>query len=249
MGSGSIQVQGLSVRYSDGTAALNNVSFTLNAGESLALVGANGAGKTSLLLALVGLAPLESGVIRVDGLVLQAKTRALIRGRIGLVFQNPDDQLFMPTLYDDLAFGLRNKGLAAQQIDEQVRKTLSELQIPHLASRTPLKLSGGEKRLAALATVLVMNPSVMLLDEPTAFLDHSARRTLIWRLRALKQSKIITTHDLSFAAEVCERVLALKGGVIIEQGQTMDLLYKKSVMEACLLEALRPCDSQADSLG
>jgi cobalt/nickel transport system ATP-binding protein len=220
-----LELQNLCVRYPDGTKALNGIDLSINAGESIALIGANGAGKTSLLLALVGILPLEAGSICLDDLtinpavqnqkLLYKETVLELRRRIGLVFQNPDDQLFMPTIYADVIFGLRNNGLSEEAAAACANETLARLNIAHLAARSPLKLSGGEKRQAALATVLAMHPAVMLFDEPTAFLDPQARRTLIDTLNTLPHTKIIATHNLSFAEETCTRTVILEAGALV----------------------------------
>jgi cobalt/nickel transport system ATP-binding protein len=210
-----LKLQNVTVIYPDKTKAIDNVSFTLNAGENIALIGENGAGKTSLLLAIAGV--LEP----VEGIIEAPK-------QIGLVFQNPDDQLFMPLIYDDVAFGCRNFGLPEEQVKARVEETLSRLNISHLKNRSSLKLSCGEKRMAAIATVLSMNPSVLMFDEPTAYLDPKAKRALAETLKKLQHEKIIATHDMAFAAEVCNRVIVLKEGHIVKEGGK-DLLYDEEI--------------------
>lgn len=237
-----LTIQDLSVVYPDKTVGVDRLSLTLKDGESVALIGANGAGKTSLIMAMAGVLP-SSGRLAVDGLLLEKSTADQIRARIGVVFQNPDDQLFMPTVYEDIAFGLRNAGLAEQDIKERAGRCLELLQIGHLRDRSALKLSGGEKRMAALATVLVMEPSVMLFDEPTAFLDPKARRNLIHTLSGLSHTKLIATHDLSFAAQVCERSVLLKEGRVFADGRSKDLLYDIDLMEQCGVEAIGAYES------
>jgi cobalt/nickel transport system ATP-binding protein len=214
-------------------------------GETAALLGANGAGKTSLFLALVGIIPLTKGSVKVDtaemlpeaetpgGKRQAAAMREEIRRRVGLVFQNPEDHLFMPQVYDDLAFGPRNMGLDEVEVRRRVDAALDALGIADLRFRSPLRLSGGEKRLAALGTVLTMAPSVMLLDEPTAFLDPRSRRVLAALLRGLPHTKIIATHDIPFAAELCSRVIILKDGRVRAQGRTAELLNDEGLMEEC----------------
>ena len=213
-----LDISGLAVEYPDGTRAINKFSLRLAGGESLALIGANGAGKTTLMLAITGILPIAEGSILVDGIELGKKTIAEIRRRVGLVFQNPDDQLFTASIYDDVAFGLRNLGLIRQEVDERVKQTLQELEISHLCEKPALKLSGGEKRLAAIASVLSMRPSLLLFDEPTAFLDLQARRTLIALLQRLPQAKIIASHDLAFLEDVCTRTLLMKDGTVAAEG-------------------------------
>ncbi len=230
-----LEVNGLSVVYPDGTKAVDALSFSARDGESIALVGANGAGKTSLLLSLVGIIP-SGGEILLDGMRLEKKTQAQFRRRIGMVFQNPDDQLFMPSIYEDVLFGPRNFGFA--DAEARAERILDALDIAHLKHKSPLKLSGGEKRVAALAAVLVSEPSVILFDEPTAFLDPRARRNLIRLLGAVSGTKLIATHDLSFAAEVCTRAILLKGGRLFADGAPCGLLNDEDLMHSSGLEAI-----------
>ena len=233
-----MEIENLKLVYPDGTRAIENLSLTLEEGESVALVGANGAGKTSLLLSLVGVLPAAEGSIRVDDITLSKKTVDEIRSRVGLVFQNPDDQLFMPVIREDVAFGPRNFGKSPGETKEIVEKTLEKLGISHLADKSPTKMSGGEKRMAAIATVLAMEPRVMLFDEPTAFLDPKARRHLIGILKSLPHTKLIATHDLPFACEVCSRVVVLSGGAIAADGDPRALLYDEGLMDRCGIEAI-----------
>jgi cobalt/nickel transport system ATP-binding protein len=217
-----LNVNDVSVKYPDGTEVLRGVSFTLGRGENIALIGANGAGKTSLLLSLSGILGISGGRIDAGGAVLEKDTLGDYRRHIGLVFQNPDDQLFMPSIFEDVAFGPRNLGLAEADISRVVAETLEKLNIAHLSERSPLKLSGGEKRLCALATTLAMKPEFLLLDEPTAFLDPKARHILVELLKILPQGKLIATHDLLFAQQTCTRILLLKGGQIADRGVPND---------------------------
>jgi len=227
-----LKLDNVTVIYPDKTKAIDHLSFTLGESESIALIGENGAGKTSLLLAIVGVLEPVSGTIEIDGIQLHKKTVNEIRKKIGLVFQNPDDQLFMPLIYDDIAFGCRNFGLTEDEIQKSVDETLVRLNISHLRSRSSLKLSGGEKRMAAIATVLAMNPSVLLFDEPTAFLDPKAKRVLTDTLNKLQHSKIIATHDMIFASGVCDRVIVLKNGQIMADG-ALSLLKDNEFLRDC----------------
>ncbi|MCI2057133.1 MAG: energy-coupling factor ABC transporter ATP-binding protein [Oscillibacter sp.] len=207
-------VEHLSVKYNPAEEhyALRDVSLSVQDGERVALLGANGAGKSTLLLALVGILPPAEGTIQVDGLTLDKAHLPEIRQKIGFVFQNPDDQLFMPTVFQDIAFGPRNYGVPEAEITQRTNEILEILGISALKDRMVHKLSGGEKRLAALAGVLVMQPTLLLLDEPTSFLDFQAAKRLSDCLRALKQSCLITTHDLPFAKSLCDRFLFLDHG-------------------------------------
>jgi cobalt/nickel transport system ATP-binding protein len=217
------------------------MSFEAAPGERIALVGANGAGKTSLLLVLAGVLPLLSGEFTLDGITLCAgpgekarPSRTLIedlRRRAALVFQNPEDQLFMPSIYEDLAFGPRNMGMEEDEVRRRVEEVLEKLGISRLRGRSPLKLSGGEKRIAAIASVLTMNPSVMLFDEPTVFLDPRARQPLIRVMADLPPTKLVATHDLGFAEQTSDRVLLLREGRILAQGRTMDILKNDGLLD------------------
>jgi cobalt/nickel transport system ATP-binding protein len=232
-----IKLQNVTVIYPDKTKAIDNVSFNLNDGESIALIGENGAGKTSLLLAIVGILETANGIIEAGGVQLTKKTVNEVRKQIGLVFQNPDDQLFMPLIYDDIAFGCRNFGLPEDETQKRVEETLEHLNINRLRGRSSLKLSAGEKRISAIAAVLAMNPAVLLFDEPTAFLDPKAKRALAETLNNLPQPKIVATHDMGFAAKTCSRVIALKDGQIMADGSAA-LLHDKELMSNCGLEAI-----------
>jgi cobalt/nickel transport system ATP-binding protein len=206
-------------------------------------VGANGAGKTSLLLTMVGILPLASGSLVIGGVEFGAGVqdkRKLkdLRSRVSLVFQDPEDQLFMPSIYEDLAFGPRNMGLAETEVRRRVDEVLARLGISFLRDRSPLRMSGGEKRLAAIAAVLTMNPDILLFDEPTAFLDPRARRNLIGVLRSLPHTELIATHDLSFAAALCPQVILLRNGAVFAQGPTEELLRNTEMMDQCCLEVL-----------
>ena len=217
---------------------LRQVSFQLSPGESAALIGANGAGKTTLLLSLVGLLNAR-GEIRVDGLTLCDKNLPQIRQRVGVVFQNPDDQLFLPTVYQNVAFGLENMGLSGAEVQDRTDKTLERLGILPLRDRQAQRLSGGEKRMAALATVLAMEPKILLLDEPTAFLDPKARRRLIQVMATLDQTMLVVTHDLTFALETCKRSIVLTDGAVFADGPSRELLFDETLMENGGVEAIR----------
>ena len=212
--SAPLSVKNLTVRYSDGTTALRDISIEIKAGERVALVGSNGAGKTSLLLSVVGVLKPEAGTIMVGDVPVDKEHILTIRRKVGLVFQNPDDQLFMPRIYDDVAFGPRNFGHTEAEIREKVEATLETLGAAHLINRSSLKLSGGEKRICAIATVLVMRPRIMLFDEPTAFLDTKAKTRFMEILETLDQTRIIATHDPALAAEAADRTIVLENGEI-----------------------------------
>jgi cobalt/nickel transport system ATP-binding protein len=213
----ALRASHLTVKY-DATVnipALCDVSFAIAEGERVAILGANGAGKTTLLLASVGVLPVAGGELELCGLPVTKATLPEVRRKAGMVFQNPDDQLFMPTVGEDITFGPRNYRVAEADIKARTGRVLAGLNIAHLAQRMTGTLSGGEKRLAALAGVLVMEPSVLLLDEPTSFLDPRARRNLTAILSELPQTLVIATHDLHLAEDLCDRVIVFKNGEMV----------------------------------
>lgn len=232
-----LTINNVSVEYPDGTKAINNLSLNVKSGEKLALIGANGAGKSTLMLAIEGILD-STGEIKIDDLVVDSKNIVKVRQQVGMLFQNPDDQLFMATIYDDIAFGPRNAGLDEESVKYRVEDRLKLLNIEHLKDKTALKLSGGEKRMAALATVLAMKPSVMLLDEPTAFLDPKARRNLINVLNSLPHTMLIATHDLTFAKEVCREAVVIKDGNFFAKGNCDEILYNQELMDEGGIEAI-----------
>ena len=232
-----VTIQDWTVTYPDGTVAVDHLNLDIRSGEHLALIGANGAGKSSLILSLVGVLG-GSGKVVVDDVALGTQTLNEIRKKVGVVFQNPDDQLFLPTIYEDIAFGPRNLGLDEESVRHRVEDRLELLHITHLKDKSALKLSGGEKRMAAIATVLAMKPDVMLLDEPTAFLDPKSRRNLIEILQRLPHTMLIATHDLAFAAEVCSRSVLLRQGCVVADGSSKELLYDEEKMEQADVEAI-----------
>ena len=232
-----LTINNVTVEYPDGTKAINNLSLNIKSGEKLALIGANGACKSTLMLAIEGILD-STGEIKIDDLVVDSKNIVKVRQQVGMLFQNPDDQLFMATIYDDIAFGPRNAGLDEESVKYRVEDSLKLLNIEHLKDKTALKLSGGEKRMAALATVLAMKPSVMLLDEPTAFLDPKARRNLINVLNSLPHTMLIATHDLTFAKEVCREAVVIKDGNFFAKGNCDEILYNQELMDEGGIEAI-----------
>jgi cobalt/nickel transport system ATP-binding protein len=214
---------------------LEDVSFEARAGERIALLGANGAGKSTLLLSLLGVLPLHAGSVEICGIKLAKSTNAEARSRAGLVFQNPDDQLFMSTVWEDVLFGPLNyhRDKSRTELEADAARTLHSLGIGHLKDRMSHKLSGGEKRLAALAAVLVMEPQILLLDEPTAFLDPRGRRILTQTLAALPQTMLIATHDIAFAESLAARALLLHSGLIRADGPLTPLLRNEELLAEC----------------
>jgi cobalt/nickel transport system ATP-binding protein len=228
-----LRVQHLTHRYADGRLALDDVSFTLSAGDCVALVGPNGAGKTTLFLRLCGVLAGKLGEANVCGLdPADPALRRKLPETIGIVFQNPDDQLFSPTVLDDVAFGPLNQGMPPADAKARALEALAAVGLPpESGERVPFQLSGGDKRRAALAGVLAMRPEVLLLDEPSAFLDPRGRRDLIGLIRTLPGTKLIATHDLDLVLDVCPRVLVLDAGRLVADGPAAELLAHPEIIE------------------
>ena len=245
-----VEVTDLEFTYPDGTPALSGVSFRITHGESVALVGPNGAGKSTLLLHLNGVLTPQKGRVRIGDIPLTRETLPEIRKTVGMVFQDPDDQLFMPTVYEDVAFGPLNLGLPADEVDRRVREALERVGAWELRDRPPHRLSGGEKRAVAIATVLAMGPDILVMDEPSSNLDPRARRRLMELLASFEHTKIIATHDLDMALELCERTIVLHRGRITRDGPTLDVFTDDPLLERSGLErplGLRPCPACGSS--
>lgn len=231
-----IEVKNLKHTYADGTAALRDVSFRITHGESVAIIGANGAGKSTLLMHLNGYLAPTSGEIRIGDFPLTKSTLPEIRRTVGMVFQDPDDQLFMPTVHDDVAFGPFNLGLPGEEVEQRVNEALEQVGAAHLADKPPYHLSGGEKKRVAIATVLSMTPDILVMDEPTSGLDPYARRRLISLLRDFRHTKIFTSHDLDMVMDLCERSIVLHEGKVRADGPTMEIFRDEILLAECRLE-------------
>jgi cobalt/nickel transport system ATP-binding protein len=231
-----VEVTNLRHVYPDGTEALRTVSFRITHGESVAIIGANGAGKSTLLLHLNGhLIPTE-GSIRIGDYPLTRTTLPEIRRTVGMVFQNPDDQLFMPTVYDDVAFGPLNLGFPRDEVEQRVHAALEQVGAAHVRNKAPYHLSGGEKKRVAIATVLSMSPDILVMDEPTSGLDPCARRQLMQLLMEFHHTKIFTSHDLDMVLDVCERTIVLHEGEIMADGPTREIFANEQLLRECRLE-------------
>lgn len=232
-----LDVRGLCFAYPQSPAALDGVTFTVTEGERIALVGPNGAGKTSLFLCLCGVLVPQSGSALVAGLnVRDPIQRKRLPGQVGIVFQNPDDQLFSTTVLDDVAFGPLNQGLPADEVRKRAEEALGRVGLAGVEERVPWHLSGGEKRRVALAGVLAMRPRVLLLDEPSMFLDPRGRRGLIELLNAVGGTQVIASHDLELVLRTCSRVLLLDAGKLVADGPARTILADTKLMEAHGLE-------------
>ena len=233
-----IELCNLVLERPGGIRAIDGVSCEFDTAHhsAVAILGANGAGKSTLLESIPGLIPIRSGAIRVDGMNVERRNLTAIRSKVGMIFQNSDDQLFNHTVGEDVAFGPRNLNLPPEEVAARVNEALARLGIVHLADRDVTHLSGGEKRRAALAGVLAMKPEAILLDEPTALLDPRACRELAACLKTLPALKLIATHDLSFAERLCPDCLILQQGKIVARGKTGDLFKQHDLLRECGLE-------------
>jgi cobalt/nickel transport system ATP-binding protein len=219
----AVHAEDLRYSYPNGHAALDGIELHIEHGERVAVLGPNGAGKTTLMLHLNGLMS-GSGDLEVAGIEVGPKTLAKLRRRVGLVFQDPDDQLFMPTVEEDVAFGPLNMRLGQNEVRSRVNEGLAAVRMEHAAARAPYQLSMGERRRVAIATVLAMRPSLLVLDEPSANLDPRARRELLEVLEGIDRTMLVTTHDLPLAAELCERAVILARGRVVADGDCREIL-------------------------
>ena len=241
----ALELRGLTHRYPDGTAAVTDVSLAIGPGERVALLGPNGAGKSTLILHLNGVLRSTDGEVLVGGTALTDDTVREIRAKVGLVFQDPDDQLFMTTVYDDVAFGPLNMGLAQAEVDRRVHDALHAVGLADVASRASQHLSFGQRKRVALATVLSMTPEVLVLDEPTSNLDPRARRQMAQLLGGLDTTLLVATHDMDLAAELCDRAVVMDGGRIAADGPAGELLADEPLLQAHGLEL--PHSSRRDA--
>jgi cobalt transport protein ATP-binding subunit len=231
----AVELADVRYRYPTGPEALRGVTLAVQPGERVGLVGPNGAGKSTLLLALAGFVPAE-GLIRVAGHRLARGTARDVRRHLGLVFQDPDDQLFMPRVADDIAFGPVTMGLPLEEVEVRVHEALHAVDLEGYEQRAPYHLSVGEKRRAALATVLAMRPQILALDEPSANLDPRGRRRLIGLLKCLESTLLVVGHDLDLILEVCERTVVIDAGRVVAEGPSRDILSDRALLESHGLE-------------
>lgn len=227
-------------RYPNGYEALCGVSFCITHGEKVALVGANGAGKSTLLLHTNGLLIPSQGEVVMGGIKLTRRTLPLVRQSVGLVFQDSDNQLFMPTVEEDVAFGPSNMRLEPEEIRRRVTEALDAVGALHLRGASPFRLSGGQKKRVAIATVLSMEPSVLVMDEPTSNPDPRARRQIIDLIRRFGHTTLIATHDMEMVLDLCDRTIVMKQGRIVADGSTRHVFGDLALLEECGLE--QPCE-------
>ena len=230
-----IEFKNVSFSYEKNAPVLRDVSFRVETGETVGLIGANGAGKSTVMKLLLGLLEGE-GDILVDGVKVEKSALGQIRKKLGFVLQNSDNQMFMPTVYEDMIFGPLNYMLSREEAKQKADAALEQLGIADLKHRHNHKLSGGEKRMAAIATILAMEPDAILMDEPTAALDPYNRRVVINTINTLPQTKLITSHDLDMILDTCTRVILLSGGEIVADGPVREILTDKALLEAHRME-------------
>ena len=239
MSTPSLQIQELAFAYPDGNQALFGVNLSINKGERVALLGPNGAGKTTLVMHMNGIHPTAHGSVHIAGQLVDSKNKEVIkqiRSKVGIVFQDPDDQLFMPTVGEDIAFGPYNMGKRGAELDSIVDQSLELVGMSEFKNRPPHHLSFGQRRRVAVATVLAMKPEILVLDEPSSNLDPASRRELADILRALDITMVMVTHDLPYAFELCERSLILNSGVIVADDSTRAILTNEALLRENRLE-------------
>lgn len=230
-----IEFENVSFAYEQGAPVIDNLSFTIGDGESVGLIGANGAGKSTIMKLLLGLVSGE-GRIAVDGIEVNRDNLGKIRQKLGFVLQNSDNQMFMPTVFEDMMFAPLNYMVSRKDAEKRVDEVLERLDLQYLKHKYNHKISGGEKRMAAIATVLAMEPEAVLMDEPTSALDPYNRRVVINTIRGLKQTKIITSHDLDMIMDTCDRVILISKGRIVADGSAEKILRDKALLEANRME-------------
>lgn len=231
-----LKISNLIVEYEKNLPVLKGISLNVKKGESIGVLGANGTGKTTLFNAILGLVEKKDGEIVIDGLELSKKNLLDIRRMVGLVFQNPDDQLFMPTVLDDVSFAPKNCKVSNEEAEKKAVDLLEKLNLKYLVDKSPIKLSGGEKRIVAIAGILITNPKLILLDEPTAFLDYPAKKKMTEIINNVESAKLIATHDIKFVVNTCERVIILKDGEIKENIKKDDLIKNSDILEKYEIE-------------
>lgn len=230
-----IEFRDVSFSYDTETPVVQDINLVIRKGETVGLIGANGAGKSTIMKLMLGLLS-GSGQILVDGLQMNKQNLSQIRQKIGFVLQDSDNQMFMPTVYEDMIFGPRNYGLSKEEAEARVDRVLEHLGLQDLKYRYNHKISGGEKRMAAIATILAMEPEVILMDEPSTALDPVNRRTVIHTIQSLSQTKLIASHDLDMILDTCERVILLSHGTIVADGDCETILRDKELLEANRME-------------
>lgn len=237
----SVKINDLYYKYPDNYNALNGIDLTLYEGETLGIVGSNGSGKTTLLYHLTGILLPSKGSIEINGLKVNNKNLPEVRKNIGFTFQNPENQLFTMSVYDDVAFGPKNYKFSKLMVNEMVMEALRKVGIENLKDKAPYRLSGGQQNLVAISTAISMNPYILIMDEPTSALDPKSRRRIINLLNNFEYTKIIATHDLDLVLDTCDRTVILNNGRIVADGPTRDILLDENLMEKYDLELPLSC--------
>ena len=230
-----LEFRNVSFSYEPGTPVIDDLSFHIRKGETVGLIGANGAGKSTIMKLMLGLLPAQ-GEILVEGMPVTKQNLSVIRQKIGFVLQDSDNQMFMPTVYEDMIFGPRNYGLTREEADARVDRVLRELGLENLKHRHNHKISGGEKRMAAIATILAMEPEMIVMDEPSTALDPVNRRRVISTINSRKETKLIASHDLDMILDTCQRVILLNHGRIVADGEAETVLRDRALLEANRME-------------
>ena len=230
-----IEFEHVSFEYEKGKAVIDDMSFSIDKGESVGLIGANGAGKSTIMKLLLGLAT-GSGRISIDGTDVNSENLSKIRKKMGFVLQNSDNQMFMPTVYEDMMFAPLNYMVSREDAEKRVDAVLKSLDLEELKYKYNHKISGGEKRMAAIATILAMEPEIILMDEPTSALDPYNRRIVINTIKGLEQTKIITSHDLDMILDTCERVILISKGQVVADGPANEILSDEALLEKHRME-------------
>ena len=230
-----LEFRNVSFSYEPGIPVIDNLSFHIRKGETVGLIGANGAGKSTIMKLMLGLLPAQ-GEILVEGMPVTKQNLSVIRQKIGFVLQDSDNQMFMPTVYEDMIFGPRNYGLSREEADARVDRVLKELGLESLKHRHNHKISGGEKRMAAIATILAMEPEMIVMDEPSTALDPVNRRRVISTINSRKETKLIASHDLDMILDTCQRVILLNHGRIVADGEAETILRDQALLEANRME-------------
>jgi cobalt/nickel transport system ATP-binding protein len=231
----AVEIENLSYSYPDGTAALHDITLEIRPGQRVALIGPNGAGKSTLLLAMAGFIK-GTGKVSIDGMLVNGRNKKKLRTAIGCVLQNPDEQLFMPTLFDDVAFGPLNMGLTGDELTRRVEEVLKTVGLLEMAHKAPHHLSAGQKRAAAIATVLAMSPAIIAMDEPDSHLDPRSRGMLVKLLSGLEPTLVIATCNMNFATELCERAVVMDEGRIVADGGAREIMTNSELMRKHGLE-------------
>lgn len=231
-----VELEHLTFSYDGNREVLSDISFHLKQGESVGLIGANGAGKSTLLKILTGLLADYKGLVRIGGLDVNKKNLAAVRKKTGYVFQDSESQLFLSTIYEDVAFGPRNYGYSGEELEKRVSNALQQVHMEELKDRPIYRMSGGQKKLAAIATILAMEPEILLFDEPSVGLDPKNRRNLINIVNQIKGLKIIASHDLDMIFDTCEKTILIEKGKLIYEGKTAEILTDQKLLEESGLE-------------